>query len=89
MASGGILKVSLSQSGDLITLKVQDNGHGIPADELSRITEPWFSTKARGAGLGLAISKAILDRHQAKLEVTSIPNQATCFSIAFPRLSDS
>lgn len=87
MPEGGQLTVDMQDSQDAqqVVLQIQDNGHGIPKDKINKITDPWFSTKAKGAGLGLAITKAILDRHQALLEVSSEVDLGTQFTIRFPR----
>lgn len=86
MSEGGQLSIDLQDSpeAEQVVLRIRDNGHGIPEDQINKITDPWFSTKARGAGLGLAITKAILDRHQALLEVSSQVNLGTQFTLRFP-----
>jgi signal transduction histidine kinase len=86
MPEGGQLAVDLQDASEAeqVILRIQDNGHGIPEDQINKITDPWFSTKAKGAGLGLAITKAILDRHAALLEVTSQVGLGTQFIIRFP-----
>lgn len=85
MASGGTLTLNLKRVEGAVELTIEDTGHGIPSEQLKRITEPWYSTKARGAGLGLAITKAILDKHEATLVVTSVMGQGSRFSMRFPR----
>lgn len=60
---------------------MQDTGKGISRDDLPRITEPLFSTKARGIGLGLAISRAILEKHGTKLSVESVQGKGTTFTM--------
>ena len=85
MAAGGALTLSLRMVQGTLELVIGDTGHGIPAEQIKRITEPWFSTKARGAGLGLAITKAILDKHDAELVVQSRLGEGTEFLIRFPR----
>lgn len=87
MAAGGVLTIELRMSDGTVELSISDTGHGIASEQLKRITEPWYSTKARGAGLGLAITKAILDKHEASLVVTSVMGQGSRFSMRFPRHS--
>ena len=64
-----------------IAIHVADTGIGIGKDDLRLITEPLYSTKARGMGLGLAISKAIIEKNGGKLEVTSKVGKGTTFSV--------
>jgi signal transduction histidine kinase len=69
-----------------ILITIQDNGAGIPQENLDKIFNPFFSTKLniKGTGLGLAISKAIISRHKGKIEVRSIPGEGTIFNIYLP-----
>lgn len=71
MPDGGTLHVKVYKSGEHVTIEVIDSGVGIAQDDLSRITEPLFSTKARGMGLGLAICKAILEKNRGHMEIES------------------
>jgi len=68
----------------LASLQVRDNGPGIPADILSRIFEPYFSTKSEGTGLGLAIAKRIVNDHHGVIRVNSLPGGGTEFLIELP-----
>lgn len=67
----------------LIRLSISDNGHGIPKENLSKIFEPHFSTKSSSMGLGLAIVKSIIEEHKAVINVDSIENLGTTFTIDF------
>jgi len=79
MPQGGRLGLEARHVGDHVEIEVTDNGVGISPENLSRITEPLFSTKARGLGLGLAIVRAILEKNQGSLRVTSeIGRGTTC-----------
>ncbi len=66
---------------------VRDDGSGIPADILPRLFEPFLTTKetGRGVGLGLAISRSILERHSGSIDVQSEPGRGTTFTITLPR----
>ena len=66
-----------------VEIKITDNGEGISEESLSKIFNPFFSTKnpSKGTGLGLSISKAIIQRHGGKINVTSEPGKGTTFSI--------
>ena len=88
MPHGGTLRIStghLAQSGEA-QIEVQDDGVGIPADVLPNLFEPFFTTKERGhgLGLGLAISRTIVERHLGRIEVSSEPGRGTQFTITLP-----
>lgn len=69
-----------------VLISVEDNGIGIPEDQLNKIFNPFFSTKSKteGTGLGLAIAKAITIRHKGKIEVISKEGSGTIFNILLP-----
>jgi signal transduction histidine kinase len=54
---------------------------GIPAEDLARVLEPLYSTKARGLGLGLAITRAIVEKNQGTLRVASEPGRGSVFTV--------
>lgn len=88
MSNGGNLSLStrrLADSND-IQVEVRDDGIGMPPDVLSKMFEPFFTTKehGRGLGLGLAISRNIVERHAGKIAVTSEPGRGTSFLITLP-----
>jgi len=87
MPHGGNLWLKSARLDDnIIQLTVRDDGMGIPADLLPQLFEPFMTTKevGKGVGLGLAISKGIVDRHGGKIEVESQPGRGTTFRIALP-----
>ena len=84
MPAGGKLTVSGTQDGPRIEVRIADTGVGIAPDNLSRITEPLFSTKARGMGLGLAITNAILAKLSGQLQVTSEVGHGSIFTVKIP-----
>jgi len=67
-----------------VVCEIQDNGIGIPAQDLSKIFEPFFSTKPKGTGLGLAVSYGIIQKHRGHIDVASAPGKGTTFKIEFP-----
>ena len=81
MPLGGRISIDARQVGDHIDIDVIDTGAGIAPDHLSRITEPLFSTKARGLGLGLAIVRSILDKNKGSLSVTSTVGRGAAFTV--------
>jgi signal transduction histidine kinase len=81
MARGGELSIAASQAEGALEVAVSDTGVGIPGEDLSRILEPLYSTKARGLGLGLAIVRAILDKCGGSLRVESEPGRGSVFTV--------
>lgn len=81
MAGNGTLTISGRAEGETLHLSIADTGHGIAAEDLKRIMEPFFTTKARGIGLGLAISNAILAKNEAALTVESVQGRGSTFTI--------
>ncbi|OIN99801.1 MAG: hypothetical protein AUJ51_11725 [Elusimicrobia bacterium CG1_02_56_21] len=67
-----------------VRIDVEDTGQGIAKEALEKIFAPFFTTKARGTGLGLAVVKKAADRHKGRVEVTSVVGQGTCFKIYIP-----
>ncbi len=74
-----------SINGD-IEIEIEDNGAGIANESLKRIFEPFFTTKpiGQGTGLGLSISYGIIEQHQGKIHVTSVPQKGSCFTVRLP-----
>src|SRR5947199_1511122 len=73
------------ETGDgLATVRVRDNGCGIPSEKLDRIFNPFFTTKEKGTGLGMAISKKIVEAHEGAIEVASEVGRGTEFKVMLP-----
>ena len=74
-----------------VTISVSDNGSGIAAENISKIYDPFFTTKAVGAGtgLGLAVSYGIVQEHEGEIEVTSEVGSGTTFVLVFPAVTSS
>ncbi len=88
MPRGGNLWIKTELSGDENEIKIQvrDDGAGIAPDVLPQIFEPFLTTKesGRGVGLGLAISRGIVERHQGRIEVESTLGRGTTFTVTLP-----
>ena len=86
MEPGGELGVELSTDGgeSLIQIKVSDTGSGIPEAHLSRIFDPYFTTKSTGTGLGLAIAHNIIEAMGGQINISSQPGKGTTFLIVIP-----
>ncbi len=88
--AGGTVQLSWQDAGDEVVFAVRDTGIGIASEHLPRLTERFYrvdrgrSRETGGTGLGLAIVKHIVNRHAARLEVTSEPGRGSCFSVVFP-----
>ena len=83
---GGSLMIALLQEPDTkhLCISVQDSGTGIGSEELSKIFDPFFSTKKQGSGLGLAIAHSIVENHQGEIFVESEPGKGSRFQIILP-----
>ncbi|MDP4151480.1 MAG: ATP-binding protein [Bacteroidota bacterium] len=79
----GKISISIREEGNLFKILISDNGGGIPEENLSRIFEPYFTSKTNGFGLGLAATWNILQSHHASIEVNSQLGEGTNFVIAF------
>lgn len=96
MPDGGTIKVSIENStlaktnamqlkeGNYVKLSIEDQGIGISDDHLSKIFDPYFSTKQKGSGLGLATSYSIIKKHDGALTVNSELSHGTTFYIYLP-----
>jgi signal transduction histidine kinase len=70
---------------DHLEVMISDTGAGIPKHQLSRLFEPFCTTKENGTGLGLPITREIIERHQGTISVESQTGKGTSFSISLPR----
>ncbi|MEX2599652.1 MAG: ATP-binding protein, partial [Dehalococcoidia bacterium] len=85
MPSGGTIHVRTSVEEGVAVLAISDTGAGMSAEVLERCQEPFFSTKgARGTGLGLAMVAQTVERHEGKMEITSVEGQGTTVTMRFP-----
>jgi len=90
MPKGGTFSLGLRvlppdrEHGALVEVRVQDRGVGIAPEDLQKIFDPFFSTKGRNRGLGLAISHAIAEAHHGLIEVESEPGQGAAFRVLLP-----
>jgi signal transduction histidine kinase len=84
MQPGGRLTITTARVGTYIEVTVADTGSGIPPDRLSAIFEDFVTTKSRGLGLGLAISKRIVEQLDGTIQVLSEVGRGTSFTLRFP-----
>ncbi|XXE66912.1 PAS domain-containing protein [Pseudomonas sp. R1-7] len=89
-SAGGVrLKVHLYTRGSTLRLCVSDNGSGIDPIVLTRLGEPFFTTKTTGTGLGLTVVKAVARAHQGELQLRSRPGRGTCALVILPLFSSA
>lgn len=84
MLSGGVLSITAHAEESSVEVRVVDTGVGMSSEDLERIRQPLYTTKARGMGLGLAICRGILERHGAQLYFLSEPGRGTTVIVRLP-----
>jgi PAS domain S-box-containing protein len=84
MPDGGRLEIATRAGDGVIVAEFKDNGCGIPGENLEKIFEPLFTTRAKGIGLGLAVSKQLVEAHRGTIEVDSQVGRGTTFSVTLP-----
>jgi len=82
----GVLEISVANESHSHLVYIKDNGCGINEENLSRLFEPYFTSKRNGMGLGLAATLNIIQSHKASIEVQSMPNQGTTFMLQFEKV---
>ena len=82
----GTIAIRTGVQGDKVWVEIEDDGCGIPRENLSRIFDPFFTTKpvGKGTGLGLSLSYGIVQKHGGRLEVDSEPGRGTRFRVTIP-----
>ena len=84
MPDGGKLTLTTRGKDSLVEMAVTDTGVGIPEENLDKVFEPLFTTKAKGVGLGLALSRALVERQRGTLEVESEVGKGSTFTLTLP-----
>jgi two-component system NtrC family sensor kinase len=82
----GSVSISTEGRGDSVTVRIRDTGHGIAPEHLTRIFDPFYTTKpvGEGTGLGLSVTYGIVERHGGTIEVESRPGEGTAFTVTIP-----
>jgi signal transduction histidine kinase len=85
-AERGEIRISSAVDGPTAVISFADNGTGIPEDILQSIFEPFFTTKevGKGTGQGLALARAVLEKHDGSIEVRSVVGEGTEFILRLP-----
>ena len=85
MKSGGILRITSAASPEGVAITFTDTGGGISQENLTKVFEPYFTTKSSGSGLGLLIVRRIVRAHGGEIELQSNEGQGLAFTIRLPR----
>jgi signal transduction histidine kinase len=85
---GGRVSITTARRGPEVEITVTDTGSGISPDRLPRIFDDFVTTKRRGLGLGLAISKRIVEQLEGSITVESEVGRGTSFTLRFPARDD-
>ncbi|WP_316783372.1 HAMP domain-containing sensor histidine kinase [Pedobacter frigiditerrae] len=78
-----VIEVTYRLAHNKVYIEVSDNGKGIEAANIEKIFVPFYTTRKNGSGIGLTITRNIMKMHRGSLEVDSVPNQRTTFSLVF------
>jgi len=89
MPNGGVLSIRTETAGDHIAILVHDSGCGTSSEVMSRIQEPFFTTKKNGNGLGLSICRSIIWNAGGRMEITSRPGAGTKIRVLLPVVRES
>ncbi len=99
MAAGGRVRLTVRNleaapggpgdpaTGPCVEVTIEDDGPGIPADVLARVFDPFYTTKATGTGLGLALAHSIVRAHGGQIAVTSPPGRGATFTVTLPAMT--
>ncbi|MDF1541585.1 MAG: ATP-binding protein [Anaerosomatales bacterium] len=85
--TGGAIRLSAHEQGDFVVVTLSDTGPGIPAEDLGKVFDPFYSTRDAGTGLGLTIVHRIIDEHDGHIELESSP-EGTTIRVALPTAFD-
>lgn len=83
---GGKISIATESMGDFFTVEIRDTGKGIPEENIMRIFDPFFSSKAKGVGLGLTLCYGIMASHGGNITVQSKVNEGSIFTLVLPLL---
>ena len=85
MGEGGVLTAGVSERGGRIEVRISDNGPGIPPEVLSRLGNPFVTTRAQGTGLGLFLTRRLIESAGGSLQIESAPGRGTTCTVRLPR----
>jgi len=88
MPDGGVVRIKTYQMANSVGIDIADTGIGIAEEDIDKIFSPFFTTKGKGIGLGLAIVQRIVSSHQGEIKVKSKPDKGATFTILFKKAID-
>ena len=86
MPKGGTINVATTINNGNVVFTISDTGTGIPKDAIEKIFDPLFTTKVNGTGLGLTVTRSIIEEHGGTIEVESEENHGTRFTVSLPKV---
>jgi two-component system, NtrC family, nitrogen regulation sensor histidine kinase NtrY len=89
LASSGSRERALRSSQNEILLQVVDSGTGIPTEHLDSVFVPFFTTKGNGTGVGLSVSRQMVQMNGGLISVRSVPGEGSVVTLKFPELVPS
>lgn len=84
----GKIRVTIQKSRERFFIEIEDNGCGIPKENIANLFDPYFTSKRNGIGLGLAATLNIIKAHAGEIEVFSEPTRKTSFRVILPQITD-
>jgi two-component system sporulation sensor kinase A len=84
MPKGGEVTIQAKQKNDKIHIRIKDEGYGIPQEEITKIGNPFFTTKETGTGLGLMVSMRIIQNHNGTIRIESEVGKGTMVEVVLP-----
>jgi signal transduction histidine kinase len=89
MPGGGEVRIDARPAADFIEISVTDTGEGISPENMNKLFQPLFTTKAKGIGLGLVVCRNLVEANGGKIEVESRPEKGTIFTVRLPAGKDA
>lgn len=84
MEGAGTVRVEIGSRGDCASVMVSDTGRGIPEQQLTQIFRPFYTTRGNGTGLGLSLTRRIVEEHHGQIKVTSVVGKGSKFEVLLP-----
>ncbi|RKY84232.1 hypothetical protein DRQ09_08905 [candidate division KSB1 bacterium] len=84
MPEGGNLTINCEKEGHSCNISFIDTGVGINEEDIDKLYIPFYTTRTQGIGLGLSISQKIIENHNGKIKIESVPGKGSTFKIELP-----